>query len=81
MGVPSHPYTLRADIAALWAKALGVASDRATVWPVRGHAASICLLLAAEVDYDDALALTAVPAAATMLECAPYTHDLLMAGR
>lgn len=77
--VSSHPYTIRADIADLWTKGLGVAADHATVWPVRGHAASLCRLLAAEVDYDDALALTAVTAAATMLECSPYAHDLLVA--
>ncbi len=74
-------YAIRADLAALWTKALSIASNPATVWPVRGHAASICLLLAAEVDYDDGLALTAVTAAATMLECAPYAHDLFVAAR
>jgi hypothetical protein len=79
--VASHPYAIRADIAVLWTKALGVASDPATVWPERGHAASLCLLLATEVDYYDALALTAVTAAATMLECSPYAHDLLVAAR
>lgn len=81
VAVPSHPYMLRADIVALWTKALGVASDPATLWPERGHAASICLLLAAEVDYDDGLALTAVRAAATMVDCAPYAQDLLVAAR
>jgi hypothetical protein len=79
--VAPHLYTIRQDIAELWTKALGVASNSATAWPVRGHAASICLLLAAEVEYDDALALTAVTAAATMLECAPYAYDLLAAAR
>ena len=44
-----HPYTIRADIAALWTKALVVAADPTTVWPVRGHATSVCLLIAAEV--------------------------------
>lgn len=77
----SSPYTIRTDIAALWNKALGIASDPATAWAVRGHAASICLLLAAEVDYDDTLALTAVTAASTTLECAPYVQDLLAAAR
>lgn len=77
----SHPYAIRADIAGLWTKALSIASDPATVWPVRGHAASVCLLLAGEVDYDDGLALTAARAAATMLECAPYARDLLVAAR
>ncbi len=76
-----HPYTIRSDIEALWTKALGIASDPAMVWPVRGHAASICLLLAAEVDCDDVLALTAVTAASTMMECSPYTQDLLVAAR
>jgi hypothetical protein len=79
--MPPHPYTLRSDIAALWTKALGIASDPETVWPVRGHAASICLLLAAEVEVDDCLALTAVTAASTMIECSPYAHDLLVAAR
>jgi len=79
--VAAHPYAIHADIAALWTKALGIASDPRTVWPVRGHAASACLLLAAELDYDDALALSAVTAATTMLECAPYAHDLLIAAR
>jgi hypothetical protein len=79
--VSPHPYTIRTDVAALWTKALGVASDAETAWPVRGHAASICLLLASELDYDDALALTAVTAASTMLECSPYAHDLLAAAR
>lgn len=75
------PYTIRTDIAALWTKALGIASDPETVWAVRGHAAAICLLLAAEVDYDDTLALTAVTAASTVLECAPYAQDLVAAAR
>lgn len=79
--VAGNPYVIRDDIAALWMKALAIAADATIVWPVRGHAASICLLVAAEVDYDDALALTAVTAAATMLECAPYVRDLLVAAR
>lgn len=79
--MPPHPYNIRTDVAALYTKALGLASDPATVWPERGHAASVCLLLAAEVDYDDGLALSAVAAAGTMLECSPYAHDLLAAAR
>lgn len=72
--MPSQPYAIRADIAALWTNALEVASDGVALWLVRRHAASICLLLAAEVDSDDALALTAVAVASTMIECAPYTR-------
>jgi hypothetical protein len=77
--VAAHPYTLRSDIAALWDKALAVAADATVVWPVRGHAASICLLLAPEMDPSDASAVQAVSVASACAECSPLVHELVVA--
>lgn len=77
----NRPYFIRDDIGVLWSKALAIAGDATVVWPVRGHAASICRLLAPEVDFDDALALRAVEAASACAACFPYAHDLLIAAR
>lgn len=79
--VASHPYTIRDDIAALWMKALAVASDPATVWPVLGHAASLCRLLATETDYDNRRGLCAVEVASASITAFPFAHDLLLAAR
>jgi hypothetical protein len=77
----SSPYIIRADVAALWTKALAIASDGATVWSVRGHAASLCRLLATEIDYENRRGLCAVEAASACISAFPFAHDLLIAAR
>lgn len=76
-----HPYILRADVAALCTKALAVAHDPAAAWPVRGHAAALCRLLAGEVDCNDVLALQAVDTAKACMPAFPYAHDILITAR
>jgi hypothetical protein len=78
---PPDPFSLWDDLAALWSRALILASDSAVPWPVRGRVASFCRALAFEVAEDNGYALRAVEAANACLECFPLVHDLLIAAR
>lgn len=79
--MPSDPYAIRADIAALFAKAVGVASDGSRVWPVRGHATRVARLLAPECGASDKLALLAIEGATACMPAFPLAHDLVIAAR
>jgi hypothetical protein len=79
--VSTDPYALWDDLAALWSRALALASDAAVPWPVRGRAASLCRALAFEIAEDDARALVAVSAASTCIERLRRTGSVVVSGR
>jgi len=72
------PYALWSRLATLLRDAARLAGVPGTCWPVRGRAARLCRMLAAQVAPDEALCADVMGAASACVETFPVVQDLLL---